>query len=72
MRDWLYVEDHTAALLTVLTQLTSGSTYAISGDNKMRNINIVRSICSILDAHHLDHTHHAKRMRFTPTRSGAP
>jgi len=37
IRDWLYVEDHAAALLTVLTQGQVGRTYAIGGQNEARN-----------------------------------
>jgi len=49
VRDWLYVEDHAVALLAVLTRGRVGETYNIGGDNEARNIDIVRSICAILD-----------------------
>ena len=49
VRDWLYVEDHANALLTVLSKGTIGSSYNIGGDNEATNIDIVREICAILD-----------------------
>ena len=49
VRDWLYVEDHAAALLTVLQRGAIGETYNIGGNNEARNIDIVRTICGILD-----------------------
>lgn len=49
VRDWLYVEDHCRALLTVVEQGKSGETYNIGGDNEKNNISLVRLICSILD-----------------------
>ena len=49
VRDWLYVEDHADALLTVLQKGTPGRSYNIGGENEVRNIDLVRTICSILD-----------------------
>lgn len=49
VRDWLYVEDHTAALYKVLSEGETGETYNIGGKNEMKNIDIVNLICSILD-----------------------
>ena len=49
VRDWLYVEDHATALLTVLQRGAIGETYNIGGNNEARNIDIVRTICGILD-----------------------
>jgi dTDP-glucose 4,6-dehydratase len=49
VRDWLYVEDHANALLTVLTKGTIGKSYNIGGENEATNIDIVREICAILD-----------------------
>lgn len=51
IRDWLYVEDHAEALLTVLEKGRIGQTYNIGGDNEMRNIDLVRLLCRILDEH---------------------
>lgn len=49
VRDWLYVEDHACALLTVLKDGMVGETYNIGGDSEASNIEIVRTICEILD-----------------------
>ena len=49
VRDWLYVEDHADALLTVLAQGQNGRSYNIGGENEARNIDLVHMICSILD-----------------------
>jgi dTDP-glucose 4,6-dehydratase len=49
IRDWLYVEDHARALYKVLTQGNVGETYNIGGHNERRNIDVVNTICRILD-----------------------
>lgn len=49
IRDWLYVEDHCSALRRVLEVGTCGETYNIGGWNEKANIDIVRSLCSLLD-----------------------
>jgi dTDP-glucose 4,6-dehydratase len=49
VRDWLYVEDHARALLRVLEAGRPGSTYNIGGSNEMRNIDLVRTVCGLLD-----------------------
>jgi dTDP-glucose 4,6-dehydratase len=49
IRDWLYVEDHAEALITVLTRGRPGSTYNIGGDAERRNIDMVEAICDLLD-----------------------
>lgn len=49
IRDWLYVEDHARALLCVATQGRVGETYNIGGHNEKQNIEVVRSICTILE-----------------------
>ena len=49
VRDWLYVDDHADALLTVATNGVVGDTYNIGGHNEMANIDVVKGICSILD-----------------------
>jgi dTDP-glucose 4,6-dehydratase len=49
VRDWLYVEDHADALLTVLEKGALGRSYNIGGENEATNIEIVRRICGILD-----------------------
>ncbi|MGX2583830.1 dTDP-glucose 4,6-dehydratase [Acinetobacter baumannii] len=49
IRDWLYVEDHARALYTVLTKGKVGETYNIGGHNEKKNIEVVKTICSLLD-----------------------
>ena len=49
VRDWLFVEDHCDAIYEVLQHGKIGDTYNIGGHNEIRNINIVNTICSILD-----------------------
>ena len=49
IRDWLYVEDHAEALLTVLTKGTVGRSYNIGGNAEASNIDLVRQICALLD-----------------------
>ena len=49
IRDWLYVEDHARALYKVVTEGDVGQTYNIGGHNERKNIDVVRTICSILD-----------------------
>ena len=49
VRDWLYVEDHADALLTVLEKGALGRSYNIGGENERSNLDLVRQICAILD-----------------------
>ena len=49
VRDWLYVEDHAAAIWLVLQQGRTGETYNIGGLNEQPNIAIVKKICELLD-----------------------
>ena len=49
IRDWLYVEDHAEALLCVLERGALGRSYNIGGENERTNINLVRTICALLD-----------------------
>ncbi|AIF53714.1 dTDP-glucose 4,6-dehydratase [Pelosinus sp. UFO1] len=49
VRDWLYVEDHCSAILTVLEKGRIGETYNIGGHNEKSNLEIVHKICDLLD-----------------------
>lgn len=49
IRDWLFVDDHADALLTVLQKGQVGRSYNIGGENECTNIDIVTKLCSILD-----------------------
>ena len=49
IRDWLYVEDHARALVKVVTEGKVGETYNIGGHNEKANIDVVKTICSLLE-----------------------
>lgn len=49
IRDWLYVTDHAEALYTVVTKGRVGETYNIGGNNERQNIELVRTLCSLMD-----------------------
>jgi len=70
IRDWLYVEDHARALVVVATQGKVGETYNIGGHNEKQNIDVVRSICSILDDISSKETKYEKQIMFVPDRPG--
>lgn len=74
IRDWLYVEDHARALYKVATEGKSGETYNIGGHNERKNIDVVRTICAILDkvvAQKPDNiTHFADLITFVTDRPG--
>jgi dTDP-glucose 4,6-dehydratase len=50
VRDWLYVGDHCAAIRAVLERGRVGETYNVGGDAEKQNIEVVRTICALLDA----------------------
>lgn len=49
IRDWLYVEDHADALLLVLEKGTPGCSYNIGGESERTNLELVKTVCDILD-----------------------
>jgi dTDP-glucose 4,6-dehydratase len=49
IRDWLFVNDHVNALMTVVLSGTIGQTYNIGGNNEIQNIDVVKRICALLD-----------------------
>jgi dTDP-glucose 4,6-dehydratase len=49
VRDWLYVEDHARALLTVVSAGRIGETYCVGGRSERTNLDVVKSICMLLD-----------------------
>ena len=49
VRDWLYVDDHVEALLAVARRGVPGETYNIGGGNERRNLDVVRSVCAVID-----------------------
>ena len=49
IRDWLYVVDHCKAIEAVVTRGKVGETYTVGGNNEMRNIDLVKKLCEIMD-----------------------
>jgi dTDP-glucose 4,6-dehydratase len=49
IRDWLYVEDHARALIKVVTEGEVGETYNIGGHNEKKNIEVVQTLCNLLE-----------------------
>ncbi|ETX10978.1 dTDP-glucose 4,6-dehydratase [Roseivivax halodurans JCM 10272] len=70
VRDWLYVEDHADALLTVVQRGAVGRSYNIGGENEARNIDLVRNICKILDAKRTKNTSYSQQITFVEDRPG--
>lgn len=74
VRDWLFVEDHARALLQVLYAGQVGETYNIGGHNEQKNIDVVRSICALLEELAPDHpagvNHYADLISFVQDRPG--
>ena len=70
VRDWLYVEDHADALLTVLRKGAIGRSYNIGGENEARNIDLVRMICALLDERRPGGAPHARLIEFVTDRPG--
>lgn len=72
IRDWLYVEDHVRALLTVLAAGRVGETYNIGGRCERRNIDVVHQICGLLDElrPRPDGESYTTQIAFVPDRPG--
>ena len=70
VRDWLYVEDHADALLTVLQKGAVGRSYNIGGENEAQNIDIVRTICRLMDDMHPLGAPHDRLITFVNDRPG--
>ena len=70
VRDWLYVEDHADALLLVLEKGAFGRSYNIGGENERRNIDLVRTICALLDEMAPKATPYADQIAFVGDRPG--
>ncbi len=70
IRDWLYVEDHAEALLQVLAQGRVGRSYNIGGENEVKNIDLVRMICALLDEMRPAARPHAELITFVTDRPG--
>jgi dTDP-glucose 4,6-dehydratase len=70
IRDWLYVEDHARALYRVVTEGKVGETYNIGGHNEKQNIEVVQTICNILDTLVPKETKYAKQITYVTDRPG--
>ncbi len=70
IRDWLFVEDHADALLTVLETGVIGRSYNIGGENEARNIDLVRMICALLDELSPQGAPHERLITFVADRPG--
>ena len=71
VRDWLYVDDHADAFLTVLQKGKPGETYNIGGNNERTNIELVQTICSLMQTHLQDQSRDfAELITFVKDRPG--
>lgn len=70
VRDWLYVEDHADALLTVLARGAVGRSYNIGGENERSNLELVRTLCALLDEMHPEGAPHDRLITFVADRPG--
>ena len=55
VRDWLYVDDHARALCLVMAEGRTGETYNVGGHNEMQNIEVVKTVCRLLDERVVQH-----------------
>ena len=72
VRDWLFVEDHAEALWLALNRAAPGSTYGIGGNAERRNIDVVETICDVVDeiAPNAEIGPRRRLIRFVPDRPG--
>ncbi|MCH8517777.1 MAG: dTDP-glucose 4,6-dehydratase [Cyclobacteriaceae bacterium] len=70
VRDWLYVDDHARALLTVVQKGKPGETYNIGGHNEKKNLDVVNKICDILDQLVPKSTPYKNQISFVTDRPG--
>ena len=72
IRDWLYVEDHARAIRLVFEKGATGSTYTVGGKSERKNIDVVTSICFLLDRikPRADGKAYAEQIRFVTDRPG--
>jgi dTDP-glucose 4,6-dehydratase len=70
VRDWLYVGDHCEAIALVLEKGIVGATYNVGGDSEMANIDVVNTICSIMDEVHPAGAPHRRLITFVHDRPG--
>ena len=70
VRDWLYVEDHADALLLAVEKGVPGRSYNVGGHNERRNIDLVHTICDLMDEMHPAATPHRDLITFVRDRPG--
>ena len=70
IRDWLHVEDHCSAILSVLQKGRIGETYCIGGASEKTNIEVIDTLCEILDRKFPERTPHSKLKTFVKDRPG--
>ena len=70
IRDWLYVEDHCEAIWKIIQKGEIGESYNIGGENQPPNIEIVKTICKILDEKELPYKPHEELIAYVKDRPG--
>lgn len=70
IRDWLFVDDHCSAIDLVFHKGEKGHVYNVGGDDEKTNLEIVESICTILDKKYPDRPNHNKLVEFVKDRAG--
>jgi dTDP-glucose 4,6-dehydratase len=72
IRDWLYVEDHCEAICQVLKKGKAGETYIVGGNNQPTNLEVVETICKLIDQHlpKSKFVPHQSLIKFVPDRPG--
>ena len=70
IRDWLHVEDHCSAILSVLQKGRVGETYCIGGASEKTNLEVIDTLCDILDRHHPSGSPHNQLKTFVTDRPG--
>jgi dTDP-glucose 4,6-dehydratase len=69
-RDWLHVEDHARALYLILTKGRPGEKYNVGGNAEMKNIDLAKAVCKIMDEFFPENAPHEKLMTFVKDRPG--
>jgi dTDP-glucose 4,6-dehydratase len=70
IRDWLFVEDHCHAIWTIINKGKVGESYNIGGDNQPTNLEIVKTICQIMDEFEQTNAPHARLIKYVKDRPG--
>ncbi|WP_240008198.1 dTDP-glucose 4,6-dehydratase [Pseudaquidulcibacter saccharophilus] len=70
IRDWLYVEDHARALFTIVSKGRLGETYNVGGRNERTNIEVINTICAIMDEMRPQNAPHSRLITFVKDRPG--